>query len=161
MSHINKEHIHDLGKYLFGFSIFWTYLWFSQYMLIWYGNIPEETVYFYERHQHFNTIFFVNLILNFAVPLLGLMTRNSKRGAAILLPVAAVVFIGHWIDLYQLIMPGAVGSEKAGIGIPEIGITIGYAGLFLLVVFRSLAKAPLVPENHPFFKESFDYHTQY
>ena len=161
MGHVNREHIHDLGKYLFGFSIFWTYLWFSQYMLIWYANIPEETVYFYERHAHFSTIFYVNLILNFFVPLLGLMTRNSKRGSMILLPVAIVVFIGHWIDLYQLIMPGAVGYEMAGIGLTELGTTIGFAGLFLLVVFRSLAKAPLVPKNHPFYKESLEYHTQY
>ncbi|MDP2113575.1 MAG: quinol:cytochrome C oxidoreductase, partial [Bacteroidota bacterium] len=87
--------------------------------------------------------------------------RNSKRGSLILLPVALIVFIGHWLDLYQLIMPGAVGGENAGIGLPEIGITIGYAGLFLLVVFRSLTKAPLAPKNHPFFKESFEYHTQY
>jgi hypothetical protein len=161
MAHVNRENIHDLGKYLFGFSIFWTYLWFSQYMLIWYANIPEETVYFYERHQHFSTIFYVNLILNFIVPFFGLMTRNSKRGSMILLPVALVVFAGHWLDLYQLIMPGAVGGEKAGIGLPEIGITIGYAGLFLLVVFRSLTKAPLIPKNHPFYKESLEYHTQY
>jgi hypothetical protein len=161
MSHVNREHIHDLGKYLFGFSIFWTYLWFSQYMLIWYANIPEETIYFYERHKNFSTIFYVNLFLNFIVPFLGLMTRNSKRGSFILLPVALIVFIGHWLDLYQLIMPGAVGGEKAGIGLPEIGITIGFAGLFLLVVFRSLAKALLVPKNHPFYKESLEYHTQY
>lgn len=161
MEHVNREHIHDLGKYLFGFSIFWTYLWFSQYMLIWYANIPEETVYFYERHAHFNTIFYVNLILNFIVPFFGLMTRNSKRGTMLLLPVAAIVFIGHWIDLYQLIMPGAVGFEMAGIGLTELGITIGFAGLFLLVVFHSLAKAPLVPKNHPFYKESLEYHTQY
>lgn len=161
MAHVNREHIHDLGKYLFGFSIFWTYLWFSQYMLIWYANIPEETIYFYERHKYFSTIFYVNLFLNFIVPFLGLMTRNSKRGSLILVPVAAVVFIGHWLDLYQLIMPGAVGGEKAGIGLMEIGITVGYAGLFLLIVFRSLAKAPLVPKNHPFYKESLEYHTQY
>lgn len=161
MDHVNHEHIHDLGKYLFGFSIFWAYLWFSQYMLIWYANIPEETIYFYERHKNFSTIFYVNLILNFLVPFLALMTRNSKRGSLILLPVALIVFIGHWLDLYQLIMPGAVGGENAAIGLPEIGITIGYAGLFLLVVFRSLTKAPLVPKNHPFFKESFEYHTQY
>ena len=78
-----------------------------------------------------------------------------------LIPVAVIVFIGHWIDLYQLIMPGAVGGEKAGIGFLEIGITIGYLGLFFLVVFYSLTKAPLVPKNHPFYKESLDYHTNY
>jgi hypothetical protein len=99
--------------------------------------------------------------LNFVVPFFGLMTRNSKRGSTILLPVALVVFIGHWLDLYQLIMPGAVGGEKSGIGLTEIGITLGFVGLFLLVVFRSLAKAPLVPKNHPFYKESLEYHTNY
>ncbi|MGQ7870859.1 hypothetical protein [Sunxiuqinia sp. sy24] len=161
MTHVNQEHIHDLGKYLFGFSIFWAYLWFSQYMLIWYANIPEETIYFYERHKHFSDVFYVNLILNFVVPFFALMTRNSKRGSLIMVPVALIVFIGHWVDLYQLIMPGVVGGENSGIGIAEIGITIGYAGLFLFVVFRSLAKAPLVPENHPFYKESLEYHTHY
>lgn len=161
MTHVNQEHIHDLGKYLFGFSIFWAYLWFSQYMLIWYANIPEETVYFYERHKHFSDVFYVNLILNFVVPFFALMTRNSKRGSLIMVPVALIIFIGHWVDLYQLIMPGVVGGENSGIGIPEIGITIGYVGLFLFVVFRSLTKAPLVPKHHPFYKESLEYHTQY
>jgi len=160
MTHVNAEHVHDLGKYLFGFSIFWAYLWFSQYMLIWYANIPEETVYFYTRLKYFNTIFFLNLVLNLAVPLLVLMTRNSKRMFAVLLPVSAVVFIGHWIDMYQIVMPGVVGKE-AGIGLLEIGLTVGYAGLFILVFFHSLSKAPLVPKNHPYFKESIEYHTNY
>lgn len=160
MTHVNDEHVHDLGKYLFGFSIFWAYLWFSQYMLIWYANIPEETVYFYARINHFGTVFYLNLVLNLVVPLLLLMTRNSKRMFLVLLPVAIVVFIGHWIDLYQIVMPGAVG-EEAGIGLLEIGLTIGYAGLFLLVVFRSLSKRPLVPKNHPLYKESLEYHTNY
>lgn len=161
MQHVNNEHIHDLGKYLFGFSIFWAYLWFSQYMLIWYANIPEETIYFYQRQKHFEGIFFMNLIVNFAVPFLLLMTRKSKRAFTVLAPVAAVVFVGHWIDLYQLIMPGAVGAEKAGIGLLEIGLTIGFIGMFMLVTLWSLSKAPLIPANHPYYKESKDYHTNY
>jgi len=127
MEHVNNEHIHDMGKYMFGLSIFWAYLWFSQYMLIWYAN----------------------------------MTRNSKRVFWVMLPVAVVIFIGHWIDLYQLIMPGVVGGEKAGIGFLEIGLTIGYLGLFMLVVFYGLTKSSLVPKNHPFYKESLQYHTNY
>jgi hypothetical protein len=160
MTQVNSEHVHDLGKYLFGFSIFWAYLWFSQYMLIWYANIPEETIYYYTRLNYFNNIFFLNLILNLAVPLLLLMTRNSKRMFAVLLPVSVVVFVGHWVDMYQLVMPGVVGKE-AGIGLLEIGLTIGFSGLFSLIVFRSLSKAPLVPKNHPFYKESLEYHTNY
>lgn len=161
MQHVNVEHIHDMSIYMFGFSIFWAYLWFSQYMLIWYANIPEETIYFYERIKHFDGIFFINLFVNFVLPFLLLMTRKSKRVSYIVLPVAVLLFVGHWMDLYQLIMPGAVGYEDAGIGFLEIGTTIGFAGLFMLVTFYGLSKVPLVPKNHPFYKESLNYHTNY
>ncbi|MCK9292236.1 MAG: hypothetical protein WCR58_01140 [Bacteroidales bacterium] len=161
MEHVNTEHIHDLGIYLFGFSIFWAYLWFSQYMLIWYANIPEETVYFYDRHLHFSGVFYINLILCFVVPFLALMTRNSKRSFTILIPVSVLVVIGHWFDLYLLIMPGTIGGEASGFGLVEIGTTIGFLGLFALVSFLTLAKAPLAPYKHPFYKESLDYHTHY
>lgn len=161
MEHVNNEHLHDLGKYLFGFSIFWAYLWFAQYLLIWYANIPEETVYYYYRIKDFPVFFYINLFLCFVIPFFALMTRGSKRTFTVLVPVSAIVFIGHWVDLYQMIMPGAVGGEKAGLGILEVGLTIGYAGLFMLVVFYSMSKAALVPEKHPFYKESLDYHTNY
>lgn len=157
IKHVNEEHMHDLGKYLFGFSIFWTYLWFSQFMLIWYGNIPEETVYFVERMEHYKVLFFTNLGLNFVAPFLILMTRGSKRKMSIMVIASVIVIIGHWLDLYLAIMPGAVGYEHAGIGIVEIGTTLGYMGLFLFFVFRGLTKASLAPKNHPFFKESLEY----
>lgn len=161
MDHVNAEHLHDLGKYLFGFSIFWAYLWFAQYLLIWYANIPEETVYYYGRLKDFPVLFYLNLILCFALPFLALMTRNSKRTFTVLVPVSLIVFMGHWVDLYQLIMPGAVGVEKSGFGVLEVGLTIGYAGLFMLVTLYAMSKASLVPNKHPFFKESLDYHTHY
>ena len=161
MKHVNEEHIHDMGKYMFGLSIFWAYLWFSQYMLIWYANIPEETIYFYERLKYFDTVFYFNLIVNFVLPFLLMMPRNAKRVYWVVIPVAVLIFIGHWVDLYQLIMPGAVGHEAAGIGFLEIGTTIGFLGLFMLVTFWGLSKAPLVPKNHPFYEESLHYHTNY
>ena len=157
MQHTNNEHLHDLGKYLFGLSIFWMYLWFSQYMLIWYGNIPEETVYFIQRVQDFSTLFFINLGINFFIPLLVLLPRKSPRKKLVMLIASFIVIIGHWIDFYLIIMPGAVG-DKAGIGFLEIGLTVGFTGLFLFIVFRSLTKASLVPTNHPYYKESLDYH---
>ena len=160
LPHVNKEHLHDLGKYLFGFSVLWAYLWFSQYMLIWYGNIPEETIYFIERLEKYNTFFFLNVAINFVFPFLALMTRNSKRIPVILTLVSIIVFAGHWLDYYLLVMPGTLGKD-AGIGIPEIGITLGFSGIFLFVVFRALTKANLVPKNHPYLKESLHYHTQY
>jgi len=161
MAHVNKEHIHDLGKYLFGFSIFWAYLWFAQYMLIWYANIPEETVYFYVRHKNYETILYLTLILNFVVPFLFLMARKQKRIYTFLFPVSIVVFTGQWLNLYLAIMPGAVGPEESGIGILEIGLTIGFVGLFMLVTLWALSKAPLASVKHPFFEESLHYNTNY
>ena len=157
LPHVNNEHIHDLGKYLFAFSVFWMYLWFSQYMLIWYANIPEETVYFIQRVEEYKFLFYGNFIINFFVPFLILLHRKAPRLNRVMLIGSVVVFIGHWIDLFLAIMPGVLG-DKAAIGIFEIGLTIGYGGLFLWVVFRSLSKASLVPYNHPFFKESQEYH---
>ncbi|MBN1599519.1 MAG: hypothetical protein JW894_14585 [Bacteroidales bacterium] len=160
MPQVSKEHLHDLGKYLFAFSILWAYLWFSQYMLIWYGNIPEETVYFIERLKGFNTLFFINLFINFGFPFLALMTRNSKRVPIILALVSIVVLIGHWLDFYLLVMPGTLG-ENAQIGFVEIGMTLGFMGFFLFIVFTALSHANLIPVNHPYLKESLEYHTQY
>ncbi|GAF01654.1 hypothetical protein [Saccharicrinis fermentans] len=157
MDHVNDEHLHDLGKYLFGFSIFWAYLWISQYLLIWYSNIPEETTYYVTRVKGFETLFYVNVLVCFVAPFFALMARGNKRRTDWLLIVSLIVFVGHWIDLFIAIMPGAVGAEKAHIGLFEIGLTILYVSVFAWFVFKALTKGNLVPENHPYFKESFDY----
>ncbi len=156
MAFIKADHMHDLGKMLFAFSIFWTYLWFSQYLLIWYGHIPEETIYFIERQENFRMVFFLSLILNFAVPFLGLMKLNLKKKLNWLATIAGIVLIGHWFDYYQMIMPGAAG-EQAGIGVLEIGLTVFYAGIFLFVVLRALASKPLLVKNDPFLEESLHF----
>jgi hypothetical protein len=156
MPHTNDEHLHDLGKYLFGISIFWMYLWFSQFMLIWYGNIPEETVYFIQRIEDFKLLFFLNIAINFFIPFLVLLPRKSPRKVLVLAIASVIVIIGHWLDFYLVIMPGSAG-EASGIGFLEIGLTIGFTGLFLWVIFRALTKASLVPVNHPYLKESLEY----
>ena len=158
MEYISKEHIHDMGKYLFGFSIFWMYLWFSQYMLIWYSHIPEETVYFATRLNDFSFLFFAILVLNFLIPFLGLMTRNSKRNFKWLSVMAIVVLVGQWLNLYLMVIPGTIG-KSAQIGLIEIGFVCLYLGGFLYVVFSSLAKAPLLSKNDPLLEESFHYET--
>jgi hypothetical protein len=102
----NSEHMHDLGKYIFGFSVFWTYLWFSQFMLIWYANNGEETQYFFIRFEQFKVVFFANLLINFVLPFLILMMNTAKRTLGTLGFVAGLVFFGHWLDFYQMIKPG-------------------------------------------------------
>ncbi len=157
---VNENHLHDLGKYMFGFSVFWTYLWFSQYMLIWYANLPEETFYFHMRNGSpvYRALFFVNLGMNFFVPFFVLITRGAKRRVALMAAIAASLVLTHWLDLFLEIMPGTVG-DAWGIGLVEIGMLAAFAGLFLLVVFRSLTKASLVPQKHPFYLESVNHHT--
>ncbi|WP_075590327.1 hypothetical protein [Labilibacter marinus] len=157
MNHVNDEHLHDLGKYLFGFSIFWAYLWVSQYLLIWYANIPEETTYYVTRIKGFETLFYVNVIVCFVAPFFALMARGTKRKTTWLFYTAIIVFLGHWVDLYLAIMPGAVGAEHSHIGLFEIGLSVLYVAIFAFFVFKALTKGSLVPENHPYFKESFDY----
>lgn len=105
---VTDEHLHDLGKYMFAFSIFWTYLWFSQYMLIWYANVGEETVYFQLRQREYPVLFFGNLVLNFVVPFFVLMRNDTKRKIGTLALSAGVILFGHWIDFFQMIKPGAL-----------------------------------------------------
>ncbi|MFZ1751680.1 MAG: hypothetical protein WAU01_15885 [Saprospiraceae bacterium] len=115
---VNGNHIHDLGKYLFAISIFWTYLWFSQFMLIWYANIGEETIYFRERYDHYPILFFGNLIINFLVPFFILMRNDTKRKFGSVSFVAIICLLGHWIDYFLMIKPGALinVSHAAGQG---------------------------------------------
>ncbi len=155
---VNENHLHDLGKYIFAFSIFWTYLWFSQFMLYWYGNIPEETKWFLERARtSYSVLFYANLFINFFFPFLVFMRRDAKRDTNVLTIVASVLIFSHWLDYFVMIMPITVG-ESWGIGFLEIGLFLTFAGLFLFFVFRELAKAPLVPVKHPLYKESLDHH---
>ncbi|MBU0695690.1 MAG: quinol:cytochrome C oxidoreductase [Bacteroidetes bacterium] len=155
---INDNHFHNLGQFVFGFSIFWTYIWFAQFLLIYYANMPEETVYFYKRLEGFYMpLFWLNLIINFMSPVLILMSRDAKRKTNMLLVVCIILLCGHWLDYYIMIMPGTLG-EAAGFGIIEIGTIIGFVGLFAFSVLTSLSKVSLAPKNHPFLEESLNHH---
>jgi len=156
---VSEEHLHDLGKFMFAFSVFWTYLWYSQFMLIWYANIPEETVYFKPRMQGaYRAIFFLNLIANFAVPFLLLMRRGSKRNYTTMTFLAVLIILGHCIDFYQMVMPGTI-HEHYSLGWFEFGTLAFYAGLIMFFVGKGLTKKPLVAKYHPFIKESTIHHT--
>ena len=99
---VNDSHIHDLGKFMFGISIFWTYLWFSQFMLIWYSNIPEEVTYFITRIEDYNLPFFGMLVMNFIFPLLILMNSDYKRINYFIVMAGIVIILGHYIDVFNL-----------------------------------------------------------
>ena len=166
--YVTKEHIHDLGKYLFAFSIFWAYLFFDQYMLIWFGNVGEETAHFKLQQTEYPVLFFTILILNFAIPFLVLMVNTAKKTYWILILVSVLTFIGHWFDMWLNIKPylREVTSEITGHhvhgaafpGLAEIGVMIGFLSLFLFVTFKCLSKASLLPENDPYLEESLHHH---
>jgi hypothetical protein len=153
MPWITEHHLHDAGKFMFAFSVFWTYLWFAQFMLIWYANIPEEVTYFMVRFDHYRGLFLANFFINFIAPFVVLMTRDAKRKPMTLMVVSVIIFIGHWIDTFLMVTPGVV-KEHWHIGWMEIGTTIGFLGLFMFVVQNALSKAPLLREKHPLLKES-------
>ncbi|MGB8064970.1 MAG: hypothetical protein WCF26_23995 [Candidatus Sulfotelmatobacter sp.] len=155
---ITEQHLHDVGKLLFAFSTFWAYLWFSQYMLIWYANLPDETIYYIRRlHGFWQPLFVLNLVLNWVVPFFALLPRMNKQRVGILVRVSIVLLVGRWLDLYLMIMPPFSGG-KPRIGIWEIGLAAGLVGVFGLGFLAALGRAPLVPVKDPYLAESLHYH---
>ena len=158
---LTSNHLHDLGKLMFGFSIFWTYVWFSQFMLIWYANLPEEAVYFNQRLGGFDGrytgMFFFNIVINFVFPFLGLMTRDAKRQMIMMKIVAIAILLGHWSDFYLMLMPGTLRGDNGFL--IEIGVAAIFLGAFLILFTRRLASASLVPIHHPFLDESIHHTT--
>lgn len=159
LEYTNYEHLHDLGKFMFAFSIFWTYLWFSQFMLIWYANIPEETIYFKPRTEGiYSSIFWLMFIINFVAPILILMSRESKRNYTTLTFMSLLIIFGHWLDFFQMIFPGTSPDHVPSL-IYDFGVALGFVGVIMFVTGRALSKAPLLAKNHPFVKESLIHHT--
>lgn len=150
---LNDSHIHDVGKWIFATSFLWSYLFFSQYMLYWYANIPEEVIYYYDRINDYKFLYFGMFIINFALPMVLLMSREAKRHAGILTFVGAIILVGHWIDVFVMIAPAGIGAH-ASITALEIGMFLLFAALFVFVVLTSLSKAPLIPQKHPMLDES-------
>ncbi len=178
LQEVTEHHLHDIGKFMFAFSVFWTYLWFAQFMLIWYSNIPEEVTYFMLRQDHYRGIWLAAFFINFIAPFLVLMTRDAKRKKYLLMFMSVVIFIGHWFDFFIMVIPGSMitaghhaaahGAAEAAhgaahgaehlligsIGWMEIGTTIGFLGLFAYITQHFLSKSPLVVKNHPMMEES-------
>jgi hypothetical protein len=154
---LNESHLQDLGKLLFAFSVFWMYIWFSQYMLIWYTDIPEETSYFILRQKNgWFALFILNIVLNWVIPFVVLLRRGTKRQRQLIGLVAAIVLLGRWIDVYLMIFPGVAGDSPT-FGLWEIGLTLGGIGSFGLVLAGVLKGAPAVPVGDPDLVESLEY----
>ncbi len=151
---VNNSHIHDMGKWVFAVSFLWSYLYFSQFMLIWYTNIPEEVTYFQQRILDHPGLLWGVFFINFAVPMVLLMSRDAKRNPRFLIGVGAVIFIGHWLDTILIVMPGALGRDFHGVGLLEVGMFTLFLGAFMMRVLKTLTQAPLTPVNHPFLEES-------
>jgi hypothetical protein len=159
LEYTNHEHLHDLGKFQFAFSIFWTYVWFSQFMLIWYANISEETVYFRSRFEGaYQGVFYLNLIINFLAPLLIYMRASSKRNYAVVTFMSVALLFGHWLDFYQMVFGGKVPTHVP-MNLFDFGIAAGFVGLIIWNTGYVLSKYPMIPMNHPFLKESVIHHT--
>ncbi|MBL0014418.1 MAG: quinol:cytochrome C oxidoreductase [Flavobacterium sp.] len=157
LEHVNTSHIHDLAKFMFGISVFWTYLWFSQFMLIWYANIPEEVTYFVQRIEDYNLPFFGAVVMNFVFPILILINTDFKRITWVLVMAGTVILLGHYVDFFNMIMPATVGDQWF-IGASELGSISFFLGLFIFVVFTALTKAPLLPKRNPYIEESKHFH---
>ena len=155
---INENHFHDLGKYLFAFTTFWAYIWFCQFVLIWYANIPEETVYYYKRlNNNWDWLFYLNFAMNFVVPFFMLLPRSTKRNTAILARVCILLLVGRWLDLYLLMSPGVL-HDNPSIGVLEVVVSLGFAALFIQVVGGYLMKHKLLPCSSVVLEESLHHH---
>lgn len=158
---VDENHLHDLGKYLFAFTIFWAYISFSQFMLIWYANLPEETIFYQPRMAGaWATVSMVLITFKFIVPFLFLLPRAAKRNTNSLIAVSILTLVMQYVDIYWLIYPNLNGEEVVG-GILEVLIWGGFLGLFMMSVTRFWSKNAIVPVKDPRQHESNHHHVVY
>jgi hypothetical protein len=157
--HLRDEHLHDMGKLLFAMTLIWAYCWYCQYMLIWYTDMPEETVHYAMRQQgSWWLLVQASLVVKWAVPFVALLSRTACRNRKVLGRVAVVVLVGHALDLYVQVGPPLMGSEPA-LGPWELFPVIGAVALFFLFATDALADRSPEPEGHPYLADSLSYHT--
>jgi hypothetical protein len=154
LAELNDEHLHKLGKLVLGFSTFWAYIWLSQYLLIYYANLPEETIYYLRRLQtpEWKFLFFANIFLNWLIPFALLLPRSVKQKDGWLLTACGIVLLGHWIDLYVMIFPAF--EHSALLSLVDIAVMMGFASLFVQSFANGLRRSALIPQHDPYLKES-------
>ena len=160
-NYVTADHLHDLGKFLFAFTVFWAYIAFSQYMLIWYANLPDETIFIIPRSE--GQWLYVSLLLilgKFIVPFFALLPRWAKRNPSHLVAVSTLILVMQYVDIHWLVYPN-INEDKVIFALPEILIFLGFLGLFVMTVTRFLSRNKLVPIKDPRLKESLDHHVVY
>jgi len=156
---VRDDHLHDLGKLMFAFATFWAYQWISQFLLIWYSNMPDETAYFERRWEGgWWPIFLANAIVNWVLPFFLLLPRQAKRSERTLLGVGALLLFGRWLDLWLMAMP-ANFPERPWPGLLELAGLLGPGALLVFWFTRGLARVPLLPRHDPYLGESLHHHT--
>jgi hypothetical protein len=147
--YIGDQQFHDLGKLIFAYAVFWMYVNWSQYVVIWYGQLVHEQEWFVLRfHQPFATVVQIMLACVFVFPFLALLPRAPKKVPGVLAGVATVVVIGHWLERFLITYPSVWNREAhphLPLGIPEIGIALGFAGLFFAAIGWFLSTFPVLP----------------
>jgi len=156
---VTVEHYHDLGKLMFGFVVFWAYIAFSQYMLQWYANLPEETALYFARQNEpwWRGVSLLLLVGHFVAPFLALISRFPKRRPGLLLPAAVWLLAMHWLDLYYLVMPrphGTAYKPAAYLHWTDLALLVGLVGPFVAAVVRPMARHALLPERDPRLTEA-------
>ncbi len=153
---ITREHYHDLGKLLFAFTVFWAYISFSQFMLMWYANIPEETLFYLHRQEHgWGWVGLALVVGHFLLPFLVLLSRGPKRRKGALAAAAGWLLVMHWLDLYWFVIP--VGSEHATVNWASLALTLGLGGALIARLLWGARSVSLVPEKDPRLLESLTF----
>lgn len=159
--YVDENHLHDLGKFLFAFTVFWAYIAFSQYMLIWYANIPEETIFYIPRVS--GDWLYVSgalIMFKFIVPFFALLPRWAKRTPNHLAAVCILLLVMQYVDLYWLVYPN-LSEDVAPFGFQEIAVFLGFLGLFMFAVTRFLSRHSIVAIKDPRMDESLHHHVTY
>ncbi|MHC4954566.1 MAG: hypothetical protein ACYTGZ_11820 [Planctomycetota bacterium] len=155
---LREDHLHDLGRLMIGFSTFWAYIWFCQYMLIWYSNMPEETSYYVTRMSgSWGPLMVANVVVNWLVPFLVLLPRPTKRNEGIMFWVAILFLVGRAFDLYLLVQPGLLDSPAFGVW--ELAPFAATVPMLVIAFHRAFAQANPIPQKDPMLSESLGYHT--
>ncbi len=156
----NENHFHDLGKFMFGHTIFWAYMAVSQYLLIWYGHIPEVTTYYkYRTTGGWYYVTFFLVIARFAIPFFALVRRDVKRNWNYMAVLSAWILFGQVLDMYWIVYPTLDGHGAfIMFSWQELGPLLMVAGAFIYLVAWGLSRNSLIPKKDPRLEECLHFH---